>query len=93
MNTTQKISFIDSHFFIWIDAHLRNWKVTIRFNGLELKTFSMNPSPLELIAYLKKHYPDGIYHIVYEAGFCGFWTLRIFRGQTMRPYKRTSNGW
>jgi transposase len=47
--------------------------------GIELKTFSMNPSPLELIAYLKKNYPDGIYHIVYEAGFCGFWALRIFR--------------
>jgi len=79
MNTTQKISFIDSHFFIGIDAHLRNWRVTIRFNGLELKTFSMNPSPLELLTYLQKHYPDGIYHIVYEAGFCGFWALRIFR--------------
>jgi hypothetical protein len=25
----------------------------------------MNPSPLELITYLQKHYPDGIYHIVY----------------------------
>jgi transposase len=79
MNTIQKISFTDSHFFIGIDAHLRNWKVTIRFNGLELKTFSMNPAPLELLTYLQKHYPDGIYHIVYEAGFCGFWALRIFR--------------
>jgi transposase len=39
----------------------------------------MNPAPLELIAYLQKHYPEGIYHIVYEAGFCGFWALRIFR--------------
>ncbi|MBN1396684.1 MAG: IS110 family transposase [Bacteroidetes bacterium] len=79
MNTTQKISFSDSHFFIGIDAHLRNWRVTIRFNGLELKTFSMNPAPLELLSYLQKHYPDGIYHIVYEAGFCGFWALRVFR--------------
>ena len=79
MHTTQRISFAKIHFFIGLDAHLRNWKVTIRLDGLELKTFSMNPSPLELIAYLQKHYPDGIYHIVYEAGFCGFWALRIFR--------------
>jgi transposase len=79
MNITKIISFTKVHFFIGIDAHLRNWKITIRLDGLELKTFSMNPSPLELIAYLKKHYPDGIYHIVYEAGFCGFWALRIFR--------------
>ena len=79
MNITQIISFVNAHFFIGIDAHLKNWKVTIRMSGIELKTFSMNPSPLELIAYLHKHYPDGIYHIVYEAGFCGFWALRIFR--------------
>ena len=79
MNTTTTLSFANTHFFIGIDAHLKNWKVTIRLNGIELKTFSMNPSPLELIAYLHKHYPDSIYHIVYEAGFCGFWALRIFR--------------
>jgi len=79
MKTTAKISFAKVHFFIGLDTHLKNWKVTIRLDGMELKTFSMNPSPLELIAYLQKHYPDGIYHIVYEAGFCGFWALRIFR--------------
>jgi transposase len=65
MNLTQIISFADIHFFVGIDAHLRNWKVTVRMGGIELKTFSMNPSPLELIAYLHKHYPDGTYHIVY----------------------------
>jgi len=79
MNTTKTLSFANSHFFIGVDVHLKNWKVTIRTSGIELKTFSMNPSPMELIAYLHKHYPDGIYHIVYEAGFCGFWALRIFR--------------
>jgi transposase len=79
MHITQNISFANSHFFIGVDAHLRNWKVTIRLNSIELKTFSMNPSPIELLAYLQKHYPDGIYHIVYEAGFCGFWALRMFR--------------
>lgn len=79
MHTTQQLSFANIHFFIGLDAHLRNWKITIRLDGLELKTFSMNPAPLELLAYLHHHYPDGIYHIVYEAGFCGFWALRIFR--------------
>jgi len=79
MNIAQTISFANAHFSVGIDAHLRNWKFTIRLDGLDLKTFSMNPAPLELIAYLRKHYPDGIYHVVYEAGFCGFWALRIFR--------------
>jgi transposase len=74
-----KITFSDSHFFIGIDTHLNNWRVTIQNSGIELKTFSMNPSPDELYKYLTKHYPGGIYHIVYEAGFCGFWALRKFR--------------
>lgn len=79
MNTTETLTFANTHFFIGVDAHLKNWKVTIRTGGIELKTFSMNPSPLELLAYLNKHYPNAIYHIVYEAGFCGFWALRIFK--------------
>jgi len=78
MKTLDKNSFANSLFFIGIDTHLKNWKVTVRFNGIELKTFSMNPSPSELFNYLKKNYPGGIYHIVYEAGFCGFWPQRKF---------------
>lgn len=79
MNTTHTLSFTETHFYIGIDTHLKNWKVTIRMGGIELKTFSMNPSPLELIAYLRKHYPGGVCHIVYEAGFSGFWALRVFK--------------
>lgn len=79
MNTTSTLSFANTHFFVGIDVHLKNWRVTTRNGGIELKTFSMNPSPLELIAYLNKHYPGGIYHLVYEAGFCGFWALRVFQ--------------
>jgi hypothetical protein len=44
MNTTQVISFANVHFFIGVDVHLKNWKVTIHLDGLELKTFSMNPA-------------------------------------------------
>jgi len=24
------------------------------------------------------HFPDGVYHLVYEVGFCGFWICRRF---------------
>lgn len=78
MKNSKKISFAGLHFYIGIDTHLKNWKVTIRLNGIELKTFSMNPSPFELYNYLNRNYPDGIFHIVYEAGFCGFWVQRKF---------------
>ena len=72
------LNFINQHFFVGIDVHLKQWKVTIRSAGIELRTFSMNPSPQELYQYLQKHYPGGTYHLVYEAGFCGFWIQRAF---------------
>jgi transposase len=73
------LSFKNNTFFVGIDTHLKSWKVSIRNSGLELKTFSMNPSPIELFNYLTKHYPDGLFNIVYEAGFCGFWPQRKFK--------------
>ena len=39
------ITFSNPSFFVGIDTHLKNWRVTIRNSGLELKTFSTNPSP------------------------------------------------
>jgi transposase len=72
------LSFNNSTFFIGIDTHLNNWRVTIRNCSIELKTFSMNPSPDELFKYLINHYPGGTYFVVYEAGFCGFWPYRKF---------------
>ncbi|MHB1688767.1 MAG: IS110 family RNA-guided transposase [Ignavibacteriaceae bacterium] len=79
MKSINENSFTDCHFYIGIDTHLRNWRITIRFNSIELKTLSMNPSPVELLNYLRKKYPGGTYHIVYEAGFCGFWAERKFK--------------
>jgi transposase len=70
------LDFSNQTFFIGIDTHLNQWKVTIRSAGIELKTFSMHPSPSELYNYLIKHYPKGNFNIVYEAGFSGFWPCR-----------------
>jgi len=72
------ITFSNLHFYIGIDTHLKNWRVTIRNCGLELKTFSMNLSADELYRYLTTHYPNRTFFIVYEAGFCGFWPQRRF---------------
>ena len=73
-NTT--FSFKGQHFFIGLDVHKQNWKVTIRINNTQIKRFSMDPSPEQLAKYLQKNYPDGIFHTVYEAGFCGYWIHR-----------------
>ena len=39
-----------------------------------VKGHSQSPSAEELLDFLKKHYPDGEYHAVYESGFSGFST-------------------
>jgi len=80
MNTKVKqIDFSKQAIFVGIDVHKKSWKVTIRTNGIELKTFSMNTSVEELSRYLRKNYPNGSYKSVYEAGFCGFWIHRKLR--------------
>lgn len=76
MRQHTKLSFFGQSFFIGIDVHKKRWVITIRTNRMELKTFSMNPSPQELADYMRRHYPGGTYHTVYEAGFCGFWIHR-----------------
>jgi transposase len=44
--------------------------------GMELKKLSVEPRVENLVNYMKRNYPGGIYKFVYEAGFCGFWILR-----------------
>jgi transposase len=39
---------------------------------MQLKTFSMDPFAEKLYYYMKNNYPGGLYHTVYEAGFCGY---------------------
>jgi transposase len=73
---TKQLDFNGQTFFIGIDTHKNNWKITVRSNGLTLKTFSMNPSPKELFSYLHKNYPGGRYFSAYEAGYSGFWIHR-----------------
>ena len=76
MNKDNTINFNNQKFFIGIDVHLKQWTVTIRCNKIEVKTFSMNPSPLELYNHLLRNYPGGSYYSAYEAGFSGFRTHR-----------------
>lgn len=71
-----RLDFSKQRFLIGIDVHRDNWSVTIRTETMALKTFSMNPSPEELVGYMKRNYPGGRYFSVYEAGYCGYWIHR-----------------
>lgn len=75
LKTTQ-VSFRNQVFSVGIDTHKKSWNITIRCNFLQLKRFSMNPSPKELSVYMHRNYPGGTYRSVYEAGFCGYWIHR-----------------
>lgn len=70
------LDFTDWKLYIGIDVHLNQWTVTIRTKDIVLRTFSMNPSPMELMNHLKRNYPNAHYYSAYEAGFCGFWAHR-----------------
>lgn len=73
--STQNL-FAGQPFYVGIDYHKKSWKVTILGEHYEHKTFSMNPDAKILADYLKKHFPGGSYHAVYEAGFSGFNSCR-----------------
>jgi transposase len=76
MVQSTKKQFAGQHFYVGIDVHKSNWKVTIRSRDIYLKTFSMNPDPVKLKEHMQRTYPGGNYHSTYEAGFCGYWIHR-----------------
>lgn len=78
MKQGTQLDFSGQNFFAGIDVHKNSWKVCIRSEQMELKTFSQNPSAKELSNHLKRNYPSAIYKVVYEAGFCGFSYQREF---------------
>ena len=73
------LNFINQHFFVGIDVHLKQWKVTIRFSGRRTENIFNASCTYRIISIPSKQYPGGTYHIVYEAGFCGFWIQRAFK--------------
>jgi transposase len=67
------LSFAGQAIYIGIDMHLRQWTICVRSNRLELgKPVTIDPSAESLYGYLRRHYPEGRYYAVYEAGYFGF---------------------
>jgi transposase len=54
-------------------VHLKSWTVSVATEAGLYKTFNQPPDPEVLVGYLNRHFPQGHYHCVYEAGFSGFW--------------------
>lgn len=73
MKQSTKPDFTGQDFFIGLDVHIKNWRVSIYTDKFEHKSFTQNPDPQILINYLHQYFPGANYHSVYEAGYCGFW--------------------
>jgi transposase len=67
------LDFTGQNIYAGIDTHKKDWRVSIYTDQLYHKTFSQPPKPETLYRYLAKHFPNGTYYSVYEAGYCGFW--------------------
>ena len=81
MKQNNKLSFAGQDIYAGIDTGKNSWKVTIRTEHFEHKTFSQEPKPQSLVNYLHKNFPGGNYHCVYEAGYFGFWIYEYLRQQ------------
>lgn len=73
MKKTNYLNFVNQHIYVGIDVHAKRWVVSIVVESVLFGPISQDPEVRILVNYLKKNFPGGIYHCVYEAGFCGFW--------------------
>ncbi|MCD4693108.1 MAG: IS110 family transposase [Calditrichales bacterium] len=79
MRTKQNtaVSFKDQDLYVGVDVHKKQWTIKVETRDISFgRPRSIEPSPVKLLNYLEKHFPDGNYHAAYEAGFSGFWAAR-----------------
>ena len=69
-----KISFKGQKIYIGIDVHAKTWEVCVLTESGYRERHPQQASAKTLFDFLKKHFPDGEYHAVYESGFSGFAT-------------------
>lgn len=80
LKQSTELNFEGQNVFVGIDAHLKSWTVSILTDHLFHKTFTQPASVVPLHNYLKRNFPGGVYHSVYEAGFCGLWPHYKLKG-------------
>ena len=70
-------AFAGQEFFVGLDVHKNQWTVSVQCHHRALgKSLVVEPSAKKLVRYLRRLYPGGSYHVVYEAGYSGFWPAR-----------------
>src|SRR5690554_5558229 len=74
----------DTKLYIGIDIHKRSWKVHCSTDLFSGKSFSMPPDPLQLKAYVDRHFSGYDVSTAYEAGCCGYYAHRCFESYGWR---------
>lgn len=76
MEEVRRLDYKGQTIFVGFDAHKKDWKVSIHFEDIAHKRFTMTPEPEKLSHYLHKNFPGANYQAVYEAGFSGYGACR-----------------
>lgn len=71
MKKHKSVDFAGTDIYIGIDVHKMSWHVTVLYGDVS-KRNTFEPSAEILKKHLDKHYPNGRYNAVYEAGYFGF---------------------
>ena len=67
------LDFSNQHIYVGMDVHAKRWVISMMVGKVLHGPISQDPEVRILVNYLTRNFPGGIYHCVYEAGFCGFW--------------------
>ena len=74
MRKDNKKYFSKTDIYVGLDVHQKSWAVSIYVENIYYKSFSISPPSCKVLAeFLEKNFIGGRYHVVYEAGFSGFW--------------------
>jgi len=71
-------SYTGKTLFVGVDVHKKTYSVAVYCEGELVKRDSMIAKPKQLIAYLRKYFPEAHIKSAYEAGFCGLHLHRAF---------------
>ncbi len=72
MTKCNTVSFEGQDVYCGIDVHRQQWNVCFCANGIQVKSFQMDPSAASLADYCRREFAGARVHSAYEAGFCGF---------------------
>jgi transposase len=74
MKEDKKNYFSGTDIYIGLDVHKKSWDASIYVENILFKSMSISPPSTKVLTdILRKNFPLGNYHVVYEAGFSGFW--------------------